>query len=247
MRKSRKNTLFLILIVTLVSFQFFPLLGLGEISSNNFSLNQLDVNKVDGSSLTLPNGEVSIQHESNSLIDSLKSVFDDNLRNSLHKLDISSHNDQNYMKVIFLFEDDAKKVQRIEVIDSIFDDYQIIDNYDLISGTYVKISPLELILKQDIIEGVQKIKKIYKSEVYESPYIIDDSLQLNALDIDFFSNWWLAAVGAESLSYDGSGVKVAVIDTGIFDHPALNIISNQNFVIYENKTATDYNDDVGHG
>ncbi|MHA2087838.1 MAG: S8 family peptidase, partial [Promethearchaeota archaeon] len=202
---------------------------------------------MDGSSLTLPNGEVSIQHESNSLIDSLKSVFDDNLRNSLHKLDISSHNDQNYMKVIFLFEDDAKKVQRIEVIDSIFDDYQIIDNYDLISGTYVKISPLELILKQDIIEGVQKIKKIYKSEVYESPYIIDYSLQLNALDIDFFSNWWLAAVGAESLSYDGSGVKVAVIDTGIFDHPALNIISNQNFVIYENKTATDYNDDVGHG
>ncbi|MFX0028599.1 MAG: S8 family serine peptidase, partial [Candidatus Hermodarchaeota archaeon] len=38
---------------------------------------------------------------------------------------------------------------------------------------------------------------------------------------------------------------VAVIDTGIYDHPALNIVDNQNFVTDE--SSLNYNDDVGHG
>ncbi|MCK4285116.1 MAG: S8 family serine peptidase [Candidatus Lokiarchaeota archaeon] len=245
MRKSRKNIFFLIIIAVLISFQFFPLLGLGEINTNNFLTDQLNVTKLDYSNFVLPN-EVDLSlSESESLSDNIKSVFDDNLRSSLLNLEGPSQGDQNYMKVIIHFEEGINKPKRIEIINSLFEDYKIISNYDIISGTYITISPAELLIKQDILEGIKEIKKIYKSEVFENPYIIDDSLQLNALNKDYYSNWWLTAVGAESLPYNGSGVKVAVIDTGIYDHPALNIIENQNFVTDEN--ASDYNDDVGHG
>jgi subtilisin family serine protease len=245
MKKSRKNIFFLIIIIVFISFQFFPLLGLGEINTNYSLPNQSKINKVGISNLVLPN-EVDLSHSgSDSLSDNLISVFDDNLRNFLLNFEVSSQSDQNHLKVILLFEEDVNKAKRIEIINSMFEDYKIISNYDIISGTYIKISPAELLIKQDILDEIKEIKKIYKSEVFESPYIIGDSLQLNALNKDSYSNWWLTAVGAENLPYDGSGVKVAVIDTGIYNHPALNIIENQNFVTDEN--ATDYNDDMGHG
>ncbi|MHA1931927.1 MAG: S8 family serine peptidase [Promethearchaeota archaeon] len=245
MRKPRKNILFLIIITVFISFQLLPLLGLGEWNKNNSLVNQLDIEESDYLDYIAPREADLRQYKSNTLSNNLKSVIDENLRISLTNLDSSSHSDQNYMKLILLFEEDVNKAKRIEIIDSMFEDYKIINNYDIIAGTYIKLSPVELLLKQDILEGISKIKKIYKSEMFESPYIIDDSLQLNALNIDTYPNWWLNAVGAESLLFDGSGVKVAVIDTGIYDHPALNIIENQNFVTDEN--ASKYNDDVGHG
>jgi subtilisin family serine protease len=207
-------------------------------------VNRPNVNKVDYSNLVLPHEADLSRSGSNSPLNNRKSVFDENLRTSLLNLEEPSYSDHNYVKIILQFEEDVNKAKRIEIINSLFEDYKIISNYNIISGTYITISLTELIKKQDILNGINEIKKIYKSEVFESPYIIDDSLQLNALNKDSYSNWWVAAVGAENLPYNGSGVKVAVIDTGIYDHPALNIIENQNFV---NGNISDYNDKVGHG
>ncbi|MFX1455187.1 MAG: S8 family serine peptidase [Promethearchaeota archaeon] len=218
MRKSQKNIVFLIIFTAFTLFQLIPVLGLGE-------------NKT--------------VYQSDSLSNNLKSVFDDELRGSLLKLEKNSLIEGDYSRVIILFEDGISKEYRIELIESMFMDYVIIDNYDLIPGTYIKVSSLELISNQELLDAVKEIKKIYKSQVYESPYIIENSLQLNALNADSYSNWWVTAVGADNLSYDGSGIRVAVIDTGIYNHPALNIVENQNFVTNEN--TTNYQDNVGHG
>jgi len=244
MRKSSKNIIFLFIIIAFISFQLFPLLGLGEIHTNTLIGNQINANKADFSSIHLLDDTDLSQSNSGSLLNNIKAVFDDNLKKSLFNLELSS---QKNMKVILLFEEEVNKATRIEIISSIFKNYRIISNYDIIPGTYIEISPLELLVKQEILNEIKEIKKIYQSEVYQSPYIIDDSLQLSALNKGPYSNWWLTAVGAENLPYDGSGVKVAVIDTGIYDHPALNIVENQNFVINENETVSDINDDVGHG
>ncbi|MHA1987182.1 MAG: S8 family serine peptidase [Promethearchaeota archaeon] len=245
MRRSRKNILFLIIITALITFQFFPLLGLGEVYTKVPLASQSNITKVDYSNIILPNELELGRSESDSLSDNLKSVFDDSLRRSLLDYSVSSQSDQEYMKVILEFEKDITKATRIEIIDSLFEDYKIISNYNIISGTYISISPVELLAKQDILDGMAEIKKISKSEIFKSPYIIDDSLQLNALDKDSYPNWWLTSVGADNLLYNGSGVKVAVIDTGIYNHPSLNVIENQNFVTDE--SSFNYDDDVGHG
>ncbi|MFX1590101.1 MAG: S8 family serine peptidase, partial [Promethearchaeota archaeon] len=48
-----------------------------------------------------------------------------------------------------------------------------------------------------------------------------------------------------NLAYDGSGVRVAVIDSGIYDHPDLNLILSRNFVSGESQF--EINDTNGHG
>lgn len=59
-------------------------------------------------------------------------------------------------------------------------------------------------------------------------------------------NWGIQHLGiprAWDVGYTGKGVKVAVIDTGIADHPALRIAGGVSMVDY----TTSYQDDNGHG
>ncbi|MFW9901287.1 MAG: S8 family serine peptidase, partial [Candidatus Thorarchaeota archaeon] len=131
------------------------------------------------------------------------------------------------------------------MLDSVFINYKLITNYDIISGIYLEINPNLLVENTRLIENNVAITKIYKSKNYQYPSFQEDNLQPSALDEDLYSNWWLSAVGAEDLPYDGSGVKVAVIDTGIYPHSDLTIINNSNFVL--NESISNFNDDVGHG
>ena len=58
--------------------------------------------------------------------------------------------------------------------------------------------------------------------------------------------WGINAVKAPNMwaSYQGAGVKVAVIDTGIdLSHPDLKVVGGKNYV----RSAKSYNDDNGHG
>ena len=118
-------------------------------------------------------------------------------------------------------------------------------NYDIIPGIYIELGADELLLKGDTLEGIKEIKRIYKSERFQNPYILDDKIQISALNEDLHNNWWVPAIGAENLVYNGTGVRVAIIDTGIFNHPGLNVVENQNFVTDE--SPSNYDDDVGHG
>ena len=97
------------------------------------------------------------------------------------------------------------------------DDYKFVKHYDIIPGTYIKINPERLINNYHEINEIKSIKKIFKSNFYQNPYILENNLDISALNSEDYSNWWLSAVGAENLNFDGSGVKVAVIDTGIYD------------------------------
>ena len=186
MRRSRKNILFLIVITASISFQFFPLLGLGEIFTKNPLVNQSNVTKVDYSNLILPSGVDLRQSGSDSLSTNLGSVFDDNLRKFLTNLSSKHQNDVKDVKIIVLFEEDIYPVLREEILNSVFNDFTIITHYDIISGTYLKLNPMELLSNEMVLKEIKDIKKIYKSEVFESPYIIEKSLQISALNDNLY-------------------------------------------------------------
>ncbi|MHA1803176.1 MAG: S8 family peptidase, partial [Promethearchaeota archaeon] len=78
---------------------------------------------------------------------------------------------------------------------------------------------------------------------YTFPVITDNSLELASLNSTDFGNWWLGTIGARNLDYDGEGVRVAVLDSGIYEHPDLTIVESRNFVTGE-ATTEDLN---GHG
>jgi len=234
----------LILVVLFVSYFIVPFIG--NLLFNNNNENDLgDTINLDSlpSSLMEQTTSNDFSTEINTAFKTSK--FDDSLKNYLLNHTINRIYAPENIKIVVLFEDTIDKETRIKILDSIFEDYKVISNYDIISGVYLKLDSTQLIENENLIQGITSIKKIYKSQFYQLPYIEEDSLQLSALNNNDYSNWWLPAIGAENLPYNGTGVRVAVIDTGIYDHPDLNIIENRNFVTDE--SILNYNDGTGHG
>ena len=125
------------------------------------------------------------------------------------------------------------------------DSSEIIYNYDIIPAVYLKCDTEELLNQKENLEQFAVIKNVFKSKTYSLPYINDDLPETSALNKNSYPNWWVSAVGADNLVYDGSGIKVAVIDTGIYEHPDLNIGAARSFV--SDELPSEYQDDYGHG
>ncbi|MFX1410515.1 MAG: S8 family serine peptidase [Promethearchaeota archaeon] len=245
MKKFKHKIIVLMLFVAFIGSLFIPLNGLGYYNYDNSNLNQTNTFDLD----LLPSSQSKdldfVNLNSESYIGEAFSIFDNSLKNYLQNFYLKKQNDLQKVKVIIHFEDKISKDERLNIIDSIFNYYEIINNYDIISAIYLKLNAYELIEKEDVLKDFKTIQRISKSEIYQSPYIMEVSPQISDLSKDSYPNWWLSAIGAEDLPYDGSGVRVAVIDTGIYDHPDLNIVENRNFVTDE--SSLNYNDDVGHG
>ncbi|MFX1237650.1 MAG: S8 family serine peptidase, partial [Promethearchaeota archaeon] len=123
--------------------------------------------------------------------------------------------------------------------------------YDIVPAVALECDPEELLNKEHLFRNELSIKSVYKSRTFTQPYIDEIKPQTSALSLIDYSNWWLPAIGADNLEYNGSGVRVAVIDTGVFDHPDLNYDPSndaRNFVSDGGFTnLSDYNDGHGHG
>ena len=243
--KLKRKSNFIIISLIFISYFVVPFSGILLNYSNNN--NQLKTELIPKESLSK-----SLNSESNSKYLNFENQsklkyakFDTSLNKYLVNLTIDKIEMYKRIQVVVLFEDDISKEERMNIIDSTFNDYKFVKNYDIIPGTYIKINPKQLIDNYQKIEGLKSIKKVFKSNNYESPYIIEGNLQTSSLNSEDYPNWWVSAVGANNLPYNGSGVKVAVIDTGIYNHPDLNIVNNSNFVTDE--SPLNYNDDLGHG
>jgi subtilisin family serine protease len=239
----RKSNLLIISLIFVSSF-IIPFTGI--------QLNYSDSFHVENELIPIESGFSSLNSEFNPQILNLEgqsksnyAKFDTSLNEYLVNITLDQPEMFERIQIVFLFDDYTDKEERIKILDSTFNDYKFVKHYDIISGTYIKINAKQLIDNYHKIDGLKSIKKVFKSNYYQNPYIIEGNLQTSSLNSEDYANWWVSAVGAENIPYNGSGVKVAVIDTGIYNHPDLNIINNSNFVTDE--SPLDYEDDVGHG
>jgi subtilisin family serine protease len=242
MKNLWNKTNFVLISVLIISSVFSPILGTGVFASADRSnLNDIEL-KVDELSIITSDHVNNENPDSTLLLNKRDSLFGDLLINSF---DLLQESDVTEMKIIMFFKEDTSKSERIEVIASILDEYEIIDNYDIIPAVYLKCDPNELFAKKEKLGEDFALEKVFKSRNYESPYYQEQLPETSALNKNNYPNWWLPAIGAENLAYDGTGVKVAVLDTGIYEHPDLNISASENFVSGE--FPFEYDDDLGHG
>lgn len=236
---------YLLITVLIINAIINPVLGIGIV--RNINHNNLQKLELDFSGLTYTSSDQATNEKYNSILPFNKqnALFDDLLIKELNFIESSQQHDETLIKIIILFKDGISKSERIELIDSIFDEYEIINNYNIIPGVYMKCNPKELIAKKGLLEVESALKKVYKSRFYSSPSFQEQFPETSALNKNSYPNWWIPAVGADNLGYDGSGVRVAVIDTGIYEHPDLNLLLSQNFVSGE--LSSEYQDYVGHG
>ena len=231
---------FLLIGVLIINSIISPILGASMLLvSNPYSLSETEL-KFDDLSIITSNYASNEYLDSTLLLNQHDSLFGDLLINSFELFQESNINE---IKIIMLFQEKTSKSERIEVITSILDEYEIIENYDIIPAVYLKCDPNELFTKKEKLEEKIALEKVFKSRNYESPYYQEELPESSALSSNIYPNWWLPAIGAENLMYDGTGVKVAVLDTGIYEHPDLNIIASENFVSDESS----FEDYYGHG
>ena len=167
MKNLWNKTNFVLISVLIINSVFSPILGTGVfVSADRSNLNDIEL-KVDELSFITSDHVNNENHDSTLLLNERDSLFGDLLINSfelLQGLDVAE------MKIIMLFKEGTSKSERIEVIASILDEYEIIDNYDIIPAVYLKCDPNELFAKKEKLGEYLALKKVYKSRNYESPY-----------------------------------------------------------------------------
>ena len=231
-----------LVLILIVSQFILPIAG-GPLATifNNAPTAEKSLNKVDLNLNEAPSGGVLTTTQENKKIKN--SIFGNDLQEHLNNLSANELNSKNRIKVLIEFEKGTQKQKRVDIINSIFGNFRLIDNYNSISTSFLEVDTVELIEKGDQLQQEEYIKKVYKSKTYDTPVITDIPLGTSALSEDNFPNWWIPAIGADNLDYDGSGVSVAILDTGIHEHPDLNIINRSDFATYGGGNGDLY----GHG
>jgi len=242
MKNFRINKQALILSYIMVCMLLIPIMASGSSDKSNFENNEIFyINPELQSILTsVYSPNEPLNPDLNNYAEN--SIFDRDLNQLLSNI---SNSKAQKVKIIMIFKENIQKDHRLDIINSVFDGVEILGNYDIISGTYLSLSVEELAKKESKLSNIDSIKKIYKSQLYDYPYLNSDLPETSSLSKSSYPNWWIPAIGAESLAYNGTGVRVAVIDTGIFNHPDLNLVMNRSFVSDESPLIDI--DDYGHG
>ena len=241
--KFNKKTVFLIYIIA--CFLSVPIaINFGSTASNAKSDNDLSINSnlVSDLSSLLTNNDIN---GANVKFQSQNGLFDDKLSQFLlNKTYVENHYSQK-IKVIILFDNNIEKSERLAIINSFLNDYTLLDNYNIIPGLYLAISLSNLVEPFQTLNEVQGVKKIYFSNMYQAPYVDNELPSSSSLNPNNYPNWWIPEISANNLKYNGSGVRVAVVDTGIYNHSDYNVVLSRNFVSGEAPNIV--NDDYGHG
>ncbi|MHA1340332.1 MAG: S8 family serine peptidase [Promethearchaeota archaeon] len=176
--------------------------------------------------------------------------YDFSLLKELKKYDSIKNLDPNRrINLIILFSSNIDKANMLNIMNKLGWNNNIKRIFNVIPGIAFNAEFSELKSKYNLIEQENEIIKIYKDEVrniYEYfEYAKASSISLN--------NWWLEQIGANNLPYNGSGIKIAILDTGIsqthYDlagkEPSIQHI---NFVTEEGiRNPDNYIDLNGHG
>ncbi|MHA1727802.1 MAG: S8 family serine peptidase [Promethearchaeota archaeon] len=154
-------------------------------------------------------------------------------------------NSNNILETIILFHNKTPKIKQLQIIKELNWFHNITKQFKIIPGIVVRVNLSELSEKTKLICQFNSIYKLFKDAS------VNINENINSLSPQYSAgtnNWWLEAIGANNITYNGSGINIAILDTGISKtHIDLNQkdtnITHKNFVSNESITD-DYN---GHG
>ena len=179
---------FILITFLLIISVIGPVFGTGIVINENHSyLNDLELN---ANQLPKFNSNSAINYIDDSIppINKDNLIFDDLLIKELGK---QGQNGLTEINTIMLFEETTSKSERVEFIDNLLEEYEILDNYDIIPAVYIKCQLSEITLKIETMKSFSPLKKVYKSRNYLFPYSQDEIPTSSSLNPDFYSNWWL--------------------------------------------------------
>ncbi len=188
-------------------------------------------------------GELVLAESSSNFILSNSDIFGKHL---LDEIQLSNTKNKD---VLVVFKNDISVIEQELLLNSADLEYIFKKQYRNFPIALIEVSLEHLRHSKENLTSISGIKRIFLDttqniELQDAPS--------SAILVDE-NNWWLDAIGATNLPYDGTDVRIAILDTGIYsDHadfvsktPA---ISHINFATDEGpRNITDYSDIHGHG
>ncbi|MCP4763423.1 MAG: S8 family serine peptidase [archaeon] len=154
--------------------------------------------------------------------------------------------------LIIMFDEGIMINEQLQILNVLGWEGKIIKQFNIIPAVKINVEYSELMKNIEKISNIDKIYKIFKDTTFKIENSIDNTNSnvptTSTLNID---NWWIEAIGAINTGFDGDGVSIAILDTGITsDH--IDIVEKTTNVIHKNFASgiggsSVYNDHNAHG
>ena len=139
-----KNKTRLVFLIITMYLLIFPVIGM--IMAGNYQMENID--HLDNKLINIPNDKDSAQLILSNELN--YRIFDPELNEYLSNLKLNKKL-QNSIDLIILFQNGISAKDRVNLLNSVFDNYEIKKNYDIISGMHISIYAEQLIEKYDDI------------------------------------------------------------------------------------------------
>ncbi len=212
-----------------------------QIQSQTFTIQQSDLDK----------DAIYIKDESEMvLVESTSDVLftDSEIYGSSLLEEIKSSNEK-IIHVLIVFGKDVTLPNQLSILNIAGLEYTLIKQYTNFPIALIEVSSEELRQSKDNLKTLPGIKRLFLDSTHDWDH---QNLPSSSILVDE-DNWWLDAIGATGLPYDGSGVRIAILDTGIYsDHADFAsktpITTHRNFATDDGlRNSSDIHDIHGHG
>lgn len=246
----------------LISLTLVPLLTMSSVRKNLYDSN-LSITAINKGDLPFKVGNFLGDYGSNNIylendnglylegkingyFPSLTSKFGVLLQETIyvHKINSKMNSDEK-IDVIVMFDKNSSQFSRIKIARDFGWTNLILKEFKIIPAYVIRLPIKELIEKSELLIGNDSILKIFSDATVN----IRDFTQNDITSTSSWEdNWWLKAIGADNIEFNGSNVNIAILDTGIsYSHKDLKLKSPENVnlsFVTDEETPKDYN---GHG
>jgi len=159
------------------------------------------------------------------------------------------HSNEKVVDVLVVFGKDKSLSDRLSLLEITSLEYTLKKQYKNFPIALIEVSLEDLRQSKEELSSMSGIKRLFLDSSHEFQH---QNLPSSSILVDE-DNWWLDAIGATDLSFDGSGVRIAILDTGIYSDHAdfasktpitthINFASDEGF-----RNSSEYQDIHGHG
>jgi len=188
--------------------------------------------------------KLSLAESSSEILFTDSSVFGNCL------MEVIRNSENAEVKVLVVFQEGISPQEQRSLLNRVGFEYIFYKHYENFPIAQIAVSLKELRISQEKLEQITQIKKLFLDTTLNIPALQNPPHSAMLIDEE---NWWLQAIGATGLTYNGTGVRIAILDTGIYSNHA-DFASKTPPTIHTNfasdegiRNSSDYKDIHGHG
>ncbi|MBN2154919.1 MAG: S8 family serine peptidase [Candidatus Lokiarchaeota archaeon] len=190
--------------------------------------------------------KVSLEESSANILMPYSTIYGEFLLKKIHAGTIKENQKEN---ILVVFTDDISHNGQKKALDRVGFTYSLKKQYKNVAVALIETTIGELLHYEETIKDSLEFHKFFLDTI-QPVHLQETPSGADLLDEE---NWWLDAIGVTNVPFNGSGIRIAILDTGIYsDHADFSSksvpITHANFATFEgSRDPFDTGDTEGHG